>query len=156
MWHPFHTYLCFSINVNTHTHRYGTASFCRTGTYGMPQFITNTMRVCTRDAPGATYDASVPVKPLFYNSSVLPTFEGAEEMCSETPFDVPWSMEDAAAAENPAAQFSLGCVPMWDGSPVDMNPVYPSDAYTAQLDNTDPGTLKFQRFTFCTHTQKKR
>ena len=111
------------------------------------------MRVCTRDASGATYDAAVPVKPLFHNSSVLPTFEGSEEMCSETPFDVPWSMEDAAAAENPAAQFSLGCVPMWDGSPVDMNPVYPSDAYTAQLDNTDPGTFPFQPYTLFIHTE---
>ena len=119
----------------------------------MPQFVTNTMRVCTRDASGATYDAAVPVKPLFHNSSVLPTFEGSEEMCSETPFDVPWSMEDAAAAENPAAQFSLGCVPMWDGSPVDMNPVYPSDAYTAQLDNTDPGTFPFQPYTLFIHTE---
>ncbi len=101
----------------------------------MPQFVTNTMRVCTRDAAGAAYDASVPVKPLYNNTS----FDGSEELCSESPFDVPWSLEDATAAENPAALFSVGSVPMWDGTPVDTNPVYPGNAYAAQLDNTDPG-----------------
>ena len=118
--------------------RYGTASFCRTGAYGMPQFVTNTMRVCTRDAPGAAYDASVPVKPVYNNT----LFDSSEELCSESPFDVPWSLEDAKAAENPAALFSVGNVPMWDGSPVDSaNPiVYPANTYAAQLDNTDPGT----------------
>jgi hypothetical protein len=101
----------------------------------MPQFVTNTMRVCTRDAAGASYDASVPVRPVYS------AFNASEELCSDSPFDVPWSLEDSAAAENPAAQFSVGSVPMWDGSPVDRNPVYPSDAYAAQLDNTDPGIV---------------
>lgn len=115
----------------------------------MPQFVTNTMRVCTRDALGAMYDATVPVKPLYRgngssggnHSSTTPVF-GDDELCAESPFDVPWSMEDAAATENPAALFAVGNVPMWDGSPVDSNPVYPAPSYAAQLDNTDPGNYE--------------
>lgn len=115
----------------------------------MPQFVTNTMRVCTRDAADAQYDASVPAMPRYYDStsSTYQTassnpehvWDGSEEYCSDSPYDVPWSMEDPARAENPAAMFSTGCVPMWDGSPLASNPVYPSLAYTAQLENMDPG-----------------
>jgi len=126
--------------------RFGVSSFCRTGTYGMPQFVTNTIRLCTKDAANAAYDASVPVSPLYYarqngsaNSyTTSPVFEDIEH-CSESPHDVPWSTEDAAQVENPAATFSVGCVPMWDGSAMDQNPVYPSSVYDSQLYNMDPG-----------------
>ncbi len=109
----------------------------------MPQFVTNTIRLCTKDASNAAYDASVPVAPLYYhlNSSsytAIPKFE-EQESCSDSPHDVPWSMEDSAQSENPAAAFSVGCVPMWDGSPLDQNPVYPSSVYDSQLYNMDPG-----------------
>ena len=109
----------------------------------MPQFVTNTMRVCTRDALGASYDASVPVRPMYSGNASIPSFGNDNELCAESAYDVPWSLEDAAAAENPAAQFSVGNVPMWDGTPVTSNPVYPADAYALQLDNTDPGEVCF-------------
>jgi hypothetical protein len=71
--------------------RFGSASFCRKGNYGMPQFVTNTMRLCTRDAAGkVSYDATVPVKPRYYNASARtysqnPDFTGAQEYCSSSP-----------------------------------------------------------------------
>jgi hypothetical protein len=98
----------------------------------MPQFVTNTMRICTRDASSKlAYDASVPVSPRFYNStagsfSLNPDFESTQEHCSASPYDVPWSFEDATAADNAAAMFSVGSVPMWDGSRLSSNPKYPS------------------------------
>jgi hypothetical protein len=91
------------------------------------------MRICTRDASSKlAYDTSVPVSPRFYNSttgsysSLDPDFESAQEHCSSSPYDVPWSFEDASAADNPAAMFSTGSVPMWDGSKLSSNPKYPS------------------------------
>jgi hypothetical protein len=110
------------------TGRYGAASFCRTGSYGMPQFVTNTMRLCTKDAANASYDASVPVRPIYRKegspgasatTTTTPSFGGPEsEHCSESPYDVPWTLDDPAKASNPAAMFSVGSVPMWDGNSV--------------------------------------
>jgi hypothetical protein len=87
----------------------------------MPQYLTNTMRICTKDAKNARYDATVPVKPtysssLFFERTTTPIFED-QEYCSASPYEVPWSLEDAARADNPAAMFSVGNVPMWDGVP---------------------------------------
>ncbi len=105
--------------------RFGAASFCHSGNYGMPQYVTNTKRVCTKDALDARYDASVPVQPTYYacNSndstsarSTIPAFEDHEH-CSSSPYDVPWTLDDPARADNPAAMFSVGNVPMWDGVP---------------------------------------
>lgn len=123
--------------------RFGVSGFCRTGNYGMPQFATNTMRLCTKDAAAnAAYDASVPVAPVYYTNSssytTNPQFD-SQEQCSESPYEVPWSTEDAAQAENPAATFAVGCVPMWDGSALSQNAKYPSDAYDSQMYNMDPG-----------------
>ena len=53
---------------------------------------------------------------------------------------MPWTLKDKSLAENPAAMFSVGSVPMWDGSPLASNPKYPSDAYAQQLLNADPGS----------------
>lgn len=119
--------------------RFGAASFCRSGIYGMPQLVTNTMRVCTRDAPNASYDATVPVRPR-YNAD----FTVSQEYCSSTPYQVPWMLQDQSASENPAAQFSVGAVPMWDGGSVAANSYsstakYPSDDYGPQILNTNPG-----------------
>jgi hypothetical protein len=108
----------------------------------MPQFVTNTMRLCTRDAANASYDATVPVKPRYANSTT-PTFEDAE-LCSSSPYDVPWTLDDPGSAENPAAMLSVGSVPMWDGSALSTSAKYPSDAYRAQLYNTNPGSASFQ------------
>jgi hypothetical protein len=60
-----HTMLTTALCTLPPTGRYGAASFCRTGSYGMPQFVTNTMRLCTKDAANASYDASVPVRPIY-------------------------------------------------------------------------------------------
>jgi hypothetical protein len=88
--------------------------------YGMPQCLTNTMRICTKDAKNARYDATVPVKPtysssLFFERTTTPIFED-QEYCSTSPYEVPSSLEDAARADNPASMFSVGNVPMWDGT----------------------------------------
>lgn len=117
----------------------------------MPQFVTNTMRLCTKDAANAAaagggppmYDATVPVKPLYRTNgsatTTTPIFSD-EEYCSESPYDVPWSFEDAAMVENPSAMFSVGCVPMWDGSNASASSLYPQTGYVAQLQNTRPGS----------------
>lgn len=110
----------------------------------MPQFVTNTMRVCTKDAANAMYDATVPVKPVYKNASApggrstSPVFE-SDEHCSESPYNVPWSFDDAAKVENPAAMFSVGNVPMWDGTSLSTLAKYPSNGYASQLSNTNPG-----------------
>lgn len=66
---------------------YGAAGFCRKGVYGMPRYITNTMRICTRDAANVQYDATVPVKPKYTNDTEQ---FSDDEHCSDNPFTTPW------------------------------------------------------------------
>ena len=133
----------FSHRCTTLLRRFGAASFCCTGNYGMPQFVTNTMRLCTKDALNASYDATVPAKPLYKTSSsawtTTPTFD-SQEQCSDSPYDVPWSLDDPSRADNPAAMFAVGSVPMWDGVTPVLTSTYPADGYAAQLYITNPGT----------------
>jgi hypothetical protein len=171
-------YCSRSVNISIHDfihaadscdwHRFAASSFCRTGNYGMPQFVTNTMRLCTREASSSAHDAYVPVKPVFYarGNSTSPVLSSLpEEMstnfdehwrqldidgvavgeaCSINPYQVPWTMEDKAFAENAVAGFSVGCVPMWDGqSPASQQQgTYPMPKYNFQLKNVDAGTLE--------------
>jgi len=77
---------------------YSKAGFCRRGVYGMPSFVTNTARMCTRDAKGATYDATMPILPKWDEGS----FD--DEYCSTSPYDTPWFMgEDQVAHPNMAS-----------------------------------------------------
>lgn len=69
--------------------RFGTAGFCRSGSYASPQYMTNTMRICTRDAVDVSYDATVPVKPKWQDPSRM---YSEEEHCADSSEDVPWSM----------------------------------------------------------------
>lgn len=110
----------------------------------MPQFVTNTMRLCTRDAANASYDATVPVKPLYSYSGTMPSFDSSPELCSSSPYDVPWTLDDPSSAENPAAMFSVGNVPMWDGTPLSSNAMYPTNGYASQLYNTNPGVATME------------
>ena len=117
----------------------------------MPQFVANTMRLCTKDAANAQsagggppmYDATVPVKPLYRTGgggrTTTPIFSESE-YCSDSPYDVPWSFDDASNVENPSAMFSVGSVPMWDGAAISTGSKYPGDGYVSQLYNTNPGT----------------
>jgi hypothetical protein len=82
-------------NITSASNEYGRSGFCRRGAYGMPTHVTNTMRVCTRDAVNVQYDASVPVAPKWVGG----TESMGEEHCAETPYDVPWSI-DAAGYES--------------------------------------------------------
>lgn len=86
----------------------GTAGFCRRGSYGMPRVVTNTMRVCTRDAVNVEYDATVPVKPRFKNGQQQ--FSDTE-YCASTPYDVPWTIDSRDVAGQ--SMFSTGNVPMF-------------------------------------------
>lgn len=83
---------------------YGMSGFCRRGVYGQPMFETNTVRVCTRDSKGATYDGSAPIKPSWDGVS----FED-EEHCSTTPYEVPWSVDEGDETMDPT-MFSTGFV----------------------------------------------
>ena len=83
-----HTMVRNITNVNS---EYGRAGFCRRGAYGMPTHVTNTMRVCTRDATDVQYDASVPVLPKWTHG--LESW--GDEYCAESPYDVPWSIDNA-------------------------------------------------------------
>lgn len=69
--------------------RFGTAGFCRSGSYSSPQYMTNTMRICTKDAVDVSYDATVPVKPKWNDPSKK---YSDDEYCSTSSEDVPWSM----------------------------------------------------------------
>lgn len=88
--------------------RFGTAGFCRRGNYGMPQFVTNTMRICTVDSVNVTYDATVPVKPRFNNG--VEEFS-SEEYCSDSPYEVPWSIDKAE--DSHPSMFTVGNAPMY-------------------------------------------
>lgn len=72
--------------------RFGTAGFCRTGSFNTSQFVTNTMRVCTKDAANVEYDAAVPVKPKWKDTSKK---YSDVEFCAPLETDVPWSLDDS-------------------------------------------------------------
>ena len=74
----------------------------------MPQHVTNTMRVCTKDSVNVQYDAAVPVKPRFEGG--VQAFSD-KEYCSDSPFDVPWTVEDRAKAH--PSMFSTGNAAMY-------------------------------------------
>ena len=76
--------------------RLGTAGLCRTGTYNASQYVTNTMRVCTKDAFSVEYDATVPIKPRWNSPDKM---YSDEEFCADTEKDVPWSMDDSNIAD---------------------------------------------------------
>lgn len=88
---------------------FGTAGFCRKGSYGMPRSVTNTMRLCTVDSVNVEYDATVPIRPRFSGNG----FEqfSSTEYCSETPYEVPWAV-DSRDVTHPS-MFSVGNVPMY-------------------------------------------
>lgn len=121
--------------------RFGASGFCRSGTYGMPMFVTNTMRVCTRDAhPSVQYDAAVPVKPRYGASPSSPVLFSDEEFCSDSPEEVPWSLDDRTLSH--PAMFAVGNVPMYRGDiPDPVNGKYPSEDRRVEHANTHPGTL---------------
>jgi hypothetical protein len=87
---------------------FGTAGFCRRGAYGMPPVVTNTMRVCTRDAVNVAYDAAVPVRPRFFANN---TEEWGAEYCADSPYDIPWTIDDPAKAH--PSMFAVGSIPMY-------------------------------------------
>lgn len=115
--------------------RFGTAGFCRSGNYGMPQLETNTMRVCTTDADGVQYDAAVPVKPVWPGKNEEAF--SPNEYCAPSSSDVPWLLDDINLAD--PAMFSAGTVPMWSGDAWSTQSKYPSDSKLAELRNTNPG-----------------
>jgi hypothetical protein len=78
-------------NITSASNEYGRSGFCRRGAYGMPTHVTNTMRVCTRDAVDVKYDAAVPVTPKWVNG----VESMGKEYCADTPYDVPWSIDTA-------------------------------------------------------------
>jgi hypothetical protein len=113
--------------------QYGTTGFCRRGMYGMPQFVTNTMRVCTRDAINVEYDATVPVLPKWND---LDNTYG-EEYCSTTPYEVPWTVDDAT--DTHPSMFSTGNTALWRGDVWNDAANYPSADRLTELENTHPG-----------------
>lgn len=88
---------------------FGTAGFCRKGSYGMPRYVTNTMRVCTRDSINVQYDATVPVSPTFQGDGSVQFSD--MEYCSDTPYDVPWTVDSVDVAH--PSMFSVGNAPMY-------------------------------------------
>lgn len=107
--HYQHTALRDGDRLGNH---YGVGGFCRTGTYGMPQFDTNTMRLCTRepyrdkDDGLLRYDATVPVQPV--NGGGFAGDEGGQ--CSDSADAVPWTFAEVEKGDR--SQRSLGGCPM--------------------------------------------
>lgn len=121
--------------------RFGTAGFCRSGSVHAAQYVTNTMRVCTKDAVNVAYDATVPVQPRW--SSPANMFSG-EEFCAPSEKDVPWTMDDSNIAD--PGMFSAGNAPMWRGSNWDDNAKYPDANRFREVNNTSPGLRSEQRW----------
>lgn len=111
--------------------RFGTAGFCRSGNYGMPQFDANTMRVCTSDAEDATYDAAVPVKPKWKGDF------SSTEHCAPFSTDVPWSIDENNKAD--PAMFTVGNAPMWAAEAWATQSKYPNDNRIIDIMNANPG-----------------
>lgn len=118
--------------------QYGTAGFCRVGNYGMPPFVTNTMRVCTRDAIDASYDATVPAMPRYKDGSSTPIYTD-EESCSTSPYEVPWVFNDTMLA-NPS-MLTIGNAPMYRAGAWGSYTKYPSNDRAREIQNTHTGTL---------------
>jgi hypothetical protein len=113
--------------------QYGTAGFCRKGMYGMPQFVTNTMRLCTKDAINVEYDATVPVLPRWTTGAEA----YGDEHCSENPYEVPWTVEDKSIAH--PSMLSIGNSPLWRGGAWDTSAQFPKTDRLVELQNTHPG-----------------
>jgi hypothetical protein len=93
-------------NMTSASNEYGRSGFCRRGQYGMSTHQTNTMRVCTRDAVNVMYDAHVPVMPKWENGEG----EQGDEYCADSPYDVPWSIDEAGSDHTHPGMFSVGHV----------------------------------------------
>lgn len=103
----------------------------------MPQFLTNTMRVCTRDSSyDVQYDAAVPAKPRFPDGTTTPSYED-EEHCSASPYDIPWTLDDRRTTH--PSMFAVGNSPMYRGDLWSNNDPYPSENRERELSNTHPG-----------------
>jgi hypothetical protein len=92
-------------NITTASNEYGRSGFCRRGVYGMPTHVTNTMRVCIRDATNVQYDAAVPVHPKWLKEDGSESM--GEEYCSDTPYDVPWSIDSIGFQSTHPGQYSI-------------------------------------------------
>jgi hypothetical protein len=113
--------------------QFGTSGFCRKGMYGIPQFVTNTMRICTKDATGVQYDATVPVKPTWDDG--VETY--GDEYCSQDPYEVPWTTDDPSVTH--PSMFSIGNSPLWRGGIWTESGKFPSTDLIPELVNTHPG-----------------
>jgi hypothetical protein len=111
--------------------RFGTAGFCRSSNYGMPQYDANTMRVCTTDASNAKYDPAAPVKPKWAGNF------SSTENCAPLSTDVPWSLDDNSRAD--PAMFTVGNAPMWGAETWITQNKYPNDNRVDDILNTNPG-----------------
>ena len=120
---------------DTYHSEYGGAGLCRRGNYGIPKFQTNTMRVCTQDSIDVQYDATVPVLPKF--TSGTQTY--GDEYCSDSPYDVPWTIDDKYIT-NPN-MFSVGNLPLHRYDPYDTftGAKYPTADRLTEVQNTHPG-----------------
>ena len=110
------------------SNEHGSSGFCRRGVYGMPMHVTNTMRICTRDAANARYDAAVPVRPLWSG-------EFGDEFCSDSPFDTPWNIDDKGSDEIHPGMHSVGHVPFfrYGQEAVGQKGVYPAMRHQIRL-----------------------
>jgi hypothetical protein len=99
-------------NITAASNEYGRSGFCRRGVYGMPTLVTNTMRVCTQDATNVMYDAHVPVMPRWLG----PANQAGDEHCSNSPYDIPWTIDDAGSNVMEPGMFSTGHLAHYSGT----------------------------------------
>jgi hypothetical protein len=133
-------------NMTSATNEYGRSGFCRRGAYGMPTHTTNTVRMCITDAAGVKYDAHVPVKPLWENNEEALGIE----YCADSPYDVPWTTDDAGAEYIFPGMYSVGHLAHYDGVPIYETATVPN--YVGTMKHyVHPGLRDNTWGTSCTH-----
>lgn len=118
----------------------------------MPTYVTNTMRVCTRDSVNVSYDATVPVKPRFNDGNTVNSY--GEMYCSDSAYDVPWSIDNDGLAISHPGMFSVGHVAMYHGqawgNAGDAALKYPGSDRQNEMDATHPGVRDYSWGGSCT------
>jgi hypothetical protein len=130
-------------NITAASNEYGRSGFCRRGVYGMPTHVTNTMRVCTRDSADVRYDATVPILPIGGGPS-------ESEYCSDSPYDVPWSVDEGLGAVHPNMH-SVGHQGFYRGqSEFASGTVYPPESLVNERGAVHPGLRDLSWGASCT------
>ena len=105
---------------------FGAGGLCRTSNFGFNMYVTNTMRICTRNRTDDNMDIHVPMTPKDPNA----VFE--DEVCSTDSDQLQWSRGAAGATPTKydPLMTRVGTVPFFPSRDAEVYPEYYTGAYT--------------------------